>query len=95
MSLFWPGRVKTETTVLVRLGRVVHWLSVAVVVAIVPLGVFARGQRAPCYPQGTWDICPPPPSWFEDWGAPLAFALAVAFMVALAGRASRYILAGE
>lgn len=97
--MFWPGRMKTETTALVRLGRVVHWLSVAAAVAIGLLGYFARGQRAPCnrfeqyVPGGV--PCPPPPTWFEDWGASVLFALAVALAVALIGRALRYILAGE
>lgn len=95
MSFFWPATLKAETTVLVRLGRVLHWASVATAVAATLLGVFARGQRATCYPQGQWNICPPPPTWFEDWGAPVLFALAVALVVALVGRALRYILAGE
>jgi hypothetical protein len=95
MSLFWPARSKAETTVLVRLGRVLHWVSVLMAVAIILLGPFARGQRAPCYPHGQWDICPPPPSWFEEWGAPILFAFAVGAVVVLIGRALRYILAGE
>lgn len=95
MGIFWPSRLKAETTVLVRLGRVLHWLSVGVAVALVLLGYFARGQRAPCYPQGQWDICPPPPTWFEDWGQSVLFALAIALVVALGGRALRYVLAGE
>jgi hypothetical protein len=92
MSLLWPTRLKAETTVLVRLGRVVHWLSIALAAVIGLLGIIARGQRAPCNGE-PW--CPPPPTWFEEWGAPILFAFAAGLAVALIGRALRYVLSGE
>lgn len=99
MSLLWPTRLKAETTVLVRLGRVLHWLSIALAVVVGLLGIFARGQRAPCNPFGQHlpgaIVCPPPPTWLEEWGTPILFAFAAGLLVALIGRTLRYVLAGE
>ncbi len=94
MNFFWPTRRKAETTALIRLGRVAHWLSIAFAAAFALAGIFARGQTT-CDAEPWLPGCPPPPTWFEDWGAPILASLAAAFVISMIGRGFRYILAGE
>lgn len=98
-SFFWPTEIKSQTTALVRLGRVLHWLSLVVSAGLVILAFVARGERAPCGEQGPWcdyGGCLPCPhlTFFDEWGGAI-FSAAFALGVALVGRAFRYVFAGE
>lgn len=78
-AFLWPKHTKTETTVLVRLGRVVHWLALLPAALAVFLGC-ATSLSAGNTPDGN---------------AYFLAGLAGALAFLLFGRALRYIFAGE
>ena len=91
MDFFWPTKLKAEPSGIARLGRVLHWM--ALIAAITFLGAAGwldwLGQTSP---NNGWT--------YESYslesaaGALLLPAMA-ATGIYLAGRAVRYVLAGE
>jgi hypothetical protein len=80
--IFWPSESKAETTALIRLGRVLHWIAVTIAGCSLALGAaISLFSQSEYHPQMD-------PSGF------LA-GLAGALIAALIGRAFRYVLAGE
>lgn len=84
-ALLWPKHAKTETTVLVRFGRVLHWLTIAPAALCLLAGILGTVQ--------SW-------IWvFERHTQPdhlyLLFGMLGALAFLLIGRGLRYIFAGE
>jgi nicotinamide riboside transporter PnuC len=88
-AFLWPKTIKSETTVVVRLGRVLHWFC-AIVAGIVVTSTVVINSMA-VYERAEM---PSEVTVAEVWGPVLgAVAFALAFL--LFGRALRYVFSGE
>lgn len=80
MNWLWPRRLRSDATLPVRVGRLLHWLSLAVAgyaILFCWMAVYVEaGQNAKPV-------------------AALALGLILALLAALTGRALRYLFAGE
>ena len=42
LSVLWPTRIKPESSIVIRIGRVIHWLATAMAVAMAIYSLVAR-----------------------------------------------------
>jgi len=55
-SWIWPQRLRDETNVLIRLGRVLHWLATGI--GLLPIAFLAYGSLAWGPPPGPGEYVP-------------------------------------
>lgn len=46
MNWLWPQKQHTETTALIRLGRVLHWVSIGLGAFIIFIGIFGFNSQS-------------------------------------------------
>jgi hypothetical protein len=80
MSFFWPRHLKSDTTALIRFGRVLHWF----LTGVAAICIVSSLVGAPRFPDGSAD-------YLSAALIGLSFAIPIAFI----GRGARYILSGE
>ncbi len=42
LGFLWPTRIKPESSIIIRIGRVVHWLAAAIAIAMAIYSLVAR-----------------------------------------------------
>lgn len=58
MNWLWPRHLHTETTALIRLGRVLHWACAVLALCLVAMSAFSIGSESDWYAPALGSIVP-------------------------------------
>lgn len=109
-TFLWPRNIKDETTVAIRIGRVIHWTfagfaAIALALTLLFLVTATSSIGETRAEQARWDRTHPNrvPDNYEDYrpevsderGSILFVGLGFVLVFSLIGRGGRYIFAGE